>query len=59
MTSNALRGRQADAEGEVANEGADSNSEHHPAVVSHEEQPVGVRILPKYWMLSTHMMKKL
>ena len=37
MASDTLCGSHTGAEGEVANEGADCNSEHDPAIISHEE----------------------
>lgn len=39
MACNTLCRRHAGSEAEIANKGTDSNREHHPSVVGHEEQP--------------------
>lgn len=39
MARHAFSGGQVCTEKQIANEGSDSNSQHDPAIVSHEKQP--------------------
>ena len=60
VACNTLCRAHAGSKGEIANKGTDSNGEHHPAIISHEEQPKSsVRMAQMVKGYTAYMMKKL